>query len=238
MSFFKKTDDQQSPNEGRTVMIPSKATENDTNLMAPDTTSTKPISGFEDKTEVAMPSALFGSPEFTMEDEPAIAAQDDELPDEGVTRVIGGMGGIKQASSGTDDSTNNAVSGEHPKGPVTGWLVVTCGPEVGESFSLRHGPQVIARGEGADVALKDPSVSRDKQATVHYDPNMAEFSLYRGQATPNMYTSRDGKMSSLHVGTNHILQLGDEIVFGDSLSTRLRFVPLCGENFSWRDVEK
>lgn len=164
------------------------------------------------------------------------AVDDEPMAEEGKTQVVGGFGVASPEAAAIDDGSVGEEAG-HPKGPVTGWLVVIHGPEKGESFALRHGPQIISRGDEADVVLKDGAVSRSKQATVHYDPNMGEFSLYRGQATPNMYTSRGGKMSSLHVGMNHILELGDEIVFGDNLSTRLRFVPLCGNGFSWRDLE-
>jgi hypothetical protein len=203
---------------------------------------TKPLEGFDGQTQLSQEEENpFGSfKPGVMED---MDDTEDEPVLEGVTKIVGVSGGFgaethKAGSSESGDSVERSSEDvAHPKGPVTAWLVVIHGPELGESFALRHGPQIISRGDEADVPLKDAAVSRNKQATVHYDPNMAEFSLNRGQATPNMYTARNGKMSSLYVGMNHILELGDEIIFGDDLSTRLRFVPLCGEGFSWRDLK-
>lgn len=129
------------------------------------------------------------------------------------------------------------VSEQHPKGPVTGWLVVVLGPKKGESYPLRHGPQVISRSTDADVQLLDSAITEQRtQAIIQYDPNTREFTLNRGEATPNMYVQRFGdKLKRLDVGTTHILENADQIHFGDNRTTIVQFTPLCGDTFCWTE---
>lgn len=241
MAFFRPGNDNKpqkgtSSTSDRTEML-TNFTNNESSSSDGDVSNdvTKNLEGFDGGT-VPLSKAKnnpFDPNMIMMDDEEDVA---EPVADEGKTRVIGSYS-IPSSTDKVEKGQSHLDDELHPKGEVTGWLVVVHGPQKGESFALRHGPQIISRGEEADVPLKDPAVSRNKQATVHYDPNMGEFSLYRGQSTPNMYTVRAGKTSSLHVGMNHILELGDELVFGDNLSTRLRFVPLCGPDFSWRDLD-
>lgn len=236
MAFFRnsKTDKKAGTvqDSDRTVMLTNDNMDDvKTGQLKPSVDATKQLDGFDGRTmqqPAPEPSSSGGSLFDT-----SLPLEDDFDEDDGGDGATVFVGGGQVASE-----VEEAVDEKHPKGETTGWLVVVEGPKKGESFPLRHGPQLIGRGAEYDVNLHDPAISRNKPAaTVHYDPNMKQFSLYRGQATNNMYTRREGQMAPLHVGMNHILELGDEILFGDDLTTVLIFVPLCGQHFCWKELK-
>ncbi len=109
-----------------------------------------------------------------------------------------------------------------------GWLVVERGPGRGTAFSLFDGLSTIGRGEGQTVQLDlgDTAISRDTHAAIAYDDeNRACYLGHGGKA--NLV-----RLNGRPVLTTEPLSGGDRIRIGE---TTLRFVALCGPEFSWSD---
>ena len=108
----------------------------------------------------------------------------------------------------------------------TGWIIVIDGPGRGASFSLHAGVSNIGRGEDQAVRLDfgDTSISRNNHAAVAFDEEQGQFFLGHG-----------GKSNLVRLNGKPVLSTeemanGDEIRIGE---TSLKFVALCGEDFSW-----
>ncbi len=131
--------------------------------------------------------------------------------------------GVGDPFAQTDVSDNGGVA----QFPV-GWLVVVDGPGRGAGFTLFAGVSVIGRGEGQTVRLDfgDSSISRDQHAAIAYDPEQQGFFIGHG-GKANL-VRRNGRP----VLSTEALAPGDVIRVGE---TTLRFVPLCGPEFSWQD---
>lgn len=111
--------------------------------------------------------------------------------------------------------------------PVVGWLVCIEGPEKGKDYRLWGRINTIGRGENNDVCIKgDPSVSKENHARLGYDPKNNRFRLIPASSSNNIYLNGDV------VDIPTPLRAFDVIEFG---STKLTFVPLCCERFSWSD---
>lgn len=111
--------------------------------------------------------------------------------------------------------------------PVVGWLVCIKGESFGESFNLKAGKNSIGRGAGMDVMLaQERTVSRDKHAVLTYEPKKRIFLIQPGDGNGLVYLNDDLLMSFSEIKNGDVIQLGEAL---------FRFVPLCGEAFSWDD---
>ena len=109
--------------------------------------------------------------------------------------------------------------------PVSGWLVCVKGSYSGDSFKLYIGKNHIGRSLNMTVALaKEKTVSRDKHATITFDPVAKQFYLQAGDG--NGLTYLNGKL----VLVPETLKIYDTITLGEC---SLVFIPLCCENFDW-----
>lgn len=117
--------------------------------------------------------------------------------------------------------------------PISGWLVVVSGPGKGNALKLGYGQNSIGREAGQRVALTfgDSQISRTNHATVTYDPRGNQFYIQPGSGTNLTYISDQ----PTPVMQPQILEPFSHISLGD---TTLRFVPLCGEAFTWDMAEK
>ncbi|MCE5236585.1 MAG: FHA domain-containing protein [Clostridiaceae bacterium] len=112
--------------------------------------------------------------------------------------------------------------------PVVGWLVCMEGAERGRSFPLHADNNFIGRDPQMDVCLsKDDTVSAINHAIVSFDARDAVF----------YFSAADGRSIVRHNDKAHFgtapLKAYDRIEIG---STKLVFVPLCGENFQWTQL--
>ena len=110
-----------------------------------------------------------------------------------------------------------------------GWLVIERGPGRGAAFALSDGLSTVGRGAGQTVQLDfgDTAVSRDTHAAIAYDDeSRACFLGHGGKAN---LVRRNGRP----VLTTEAIEHGDRIRLGE---TTLRFVALCGPEFSWSDA--
>ena len=115
--------------------------------------------------------------------------------------------------------------------PVVGWLVCTEGPSRGKSYTIRGGINAIGRGDRMDITITgDRTISMENHAKISYSDRNNRFNLLPGDGRNIVYLNGEEVFSATP------LQAYDLIDFGE---TKLLFVPLCGERFTWKqEAEK
>jgi hypothetical protein len=111
---------------------------------------------------------------------------------------------------------------------VAGWLVIVKGPGRGGFRPIYVGMNSIGRDPSQRISLSfgDDMISREEHAFVAYDEEDRRFYLQHG-----------GKANLVRLGGRPVLA-PTELAAYDLIrigKTTLRFIPLCGENFSWSD---
>lgn len=111
-----------------------------------------------------------------------------------------------------------------------GWLIVTAGPGRGTAFTLFAGVSTIGRGSDQVVRLDfgDNTISRDTHAAIAFDPAHKTFFIGHG-GKANLV-----RRNARPVLSTEEIHAGDRITIGE---TMLRFVPLCGPDFTWQMPE-
>lgn len=135
-----------------------------------------------------------------------------------------GLTGVR-GSSGAEGKTIAMINKQLGIDPVVGWLVCVEGPDRGRDYRLRSEKNFIGRSEKMDICIAgDGSISRENHATVSHNPKNNSFKIYPGEGRGLVY------LNSEEVDTPRELNPYDTIELGQ---TKLIFVPLCGEAFSW-----
>ena len=75
----------------------------------------------------------------------------------------------------------------------------------------------------------DASVSREKHAIIIYEPHERTFIAQPGESSELYYLNGKVVLNNEILKSHNVLEIGN---------TKLLFVPLCGESFSWEDVKK
>ena len=135
-------------------------------------------------------------------------------------------GGVNPFSSPTVIGGDLSVSGKVD--PVVGWLVCVEGPLRGTAWNLHAGYNYIGREVGDIHIQGDSQISREKHATVaYYDKN---HTYYVGPAEGRNIIELNGEpvFSATLLNGRDVIKIG---------TTKLMFVPLCSEEFTW-DQEK
>lgn len=114
--------------------------------------------------------------------------------------------------------------------PVVGWLVCIEGPSRGTDYRLHAGYNYIGR-ESGDVRIRgDLQISRQNHAMVAYDSG--ESLYFVGPSAGRNLIKVNGRavLQAVEIKNYDIISIG---------TTKLIFVGLCGEKFSWekRDPE-
>ncbi len=115
-----------------------------------------------------------------------------------------------------------------PQFPV-GWLIVLEGPGRGASFTLSGGVSKIGRGQDQAVRLDfgDTSISRDNHAAIAYDEEKRTFFIGHGGKANLVRLNDMPVLSTETISHDDLIRIGE---------TTLRFIALCGPDFSW-DME-
>ena len=114
--------------------------------------------------------------------------------------------------------------------PVVGWLACVAGPSRGKSYTIRGGVNAIGRSERMDIVITgDLKISSENHAKISYSDKHNRFNLLPGEGRNIVYLNDE------EVFTPMPLKAYDLIDFGE---TKLLFVPLCGERFTWRTEER
>jgi len=112
-------------------------------------------------------------------------------------------------------------------GPVVGWLAIIAGPGRGQVLQLSYGVNDIGSGPNARVRLNfgDAAIAADNHAAIIYTARSRRFYLAQSIASETWLNGQPVRESVELAG-------GETVRFGQ---TQVRFVPLCGPGFDWRD---
>jgi hypothetical protein len=130
--------------------------------------------------------------------------------------------------AGADDGVTVAI-GVKKQGidPVVGWLVCTAGPDRGRDYRLHSERNFVGRGEDMDIAIRgDNTISRENHASITFNPRSRQFRLHSGNGRGLVYLNDE------QVDDARPIDAGDRIDLGQ---TRLIFVPLVTDAFSWEE---
>lgn len=134
--------------------------------------------------------------------------------------------GISVAAAGKTVGMMQAQMGFDP---VVGWLACVAGPSRGKSYTVRGGVNSIGRSERMDIVITgDLKISAENHAKISYSDKHNRFNLLPGEGRNIVYLNDE------EVFTPMPLHAYDLIDFGE---TKLLFVPLCGEKFTWEDKD-
>lgn len=129
-------------------------------------------------------------------------------------------------------SVETMIGGDRAEGdisePVVGWLVCVEGPVRGVDYRIHAGYNYIGR-EAGDIRIQgDQQISRQNHAMIAYDSS--ELTYFVGPAAGRNLIKVNGKtvFNAVEIHSYDIISIG---------TTKLIFVALCGEAFSWRAKE-
>jgi hypothetical protein len=111
--------------------------------------------------------------------------------------------------------------------PVVGWLVCLEGPDRGKDYRLHAEKNFVGRATHMDVVIEsDPTVSREKHASVVFDPKKKAFWLLPGEASGLVYLNGEMINAPSPMHADDVVEVGQ---------TRLVLVPFCGEKYNWSE---
>jgi len=130
-----------------------------------------------------------------------------------------------ETSAAEADSSADAMDD-----PVAGWVVVIEGPGKGQVLKIGYGQNSIGKEIDQRIRLSfgDDQISRQNHAIITYDPRGKQFYLQQGTGTNLAYLNNAPVLAPTQLEANCHISLGE---------TTLRFVPLCGAEFCWQDLE-
>ena len=112
--------------------------------------------------------------------------------------------------------------------PVVGWLVCISGPSKGKDYRIHEDNNYIGRAAHMDVCISgDNTISRENHAILAYDTR--EKLYYFAPGSGRGIVRLNGRAVLMMTE----LKPYDRIEIGKSI---LMFVPLCGEQFSWEEL--
>ncbi len=162
------------------------------------------------------------APTRLMTGTPSSSGSDDDEK----TRVLGG----RHRRRSKEQSPDQAGTVDAMDDPVVGWLVIVSGPGKGRALPLGYGTNSIGRGETDRVKVDfgDNRISRSGQSTVTYDPRGRVYYVQHGGGTNLTYVDDKPVLTPTELAALTHITIGDTV---------LRFVPLCGEEFDWQDLD-
>ncbi|MDA5558246.1 FHA domain-containing protein [Shimia sp. MMG029] len=145
------------------------------------------------------------------------------------TRLLGFSAPSSQATDPLSQAPEAPTSAQ-ASFPV-GWLVIVDGPGKGASFALFDGLTQIGRGEGQTLRLDfgDNTISRENHAAIAFDGEQRRFFFGHGGKANLVRLNGQPVLSTEVLASQSLIRIGE---------TTLRFVALCGEEFTWSDTEK
>ncbi len=131
------------------------------------------------------------------------------------------------ARSSVNDSVRTTAVIKQKLGidPVVGWLVAINGSEKGRDYKIHSDNNYVGRDDKMDIAIKgDDTISRENHAVVSYDDRDKIFYITPGDGRSIIRLNNKALLMTAE------LKAYDQIEIG---LTKLVFIPLCGEAFSW-----
>lgn len=154
----------------------------------------------------------------------------DTVPPDGVRGYDGGNfnSGMGQTTYVIPGDNNGAT--DEVLLPCVGWLVMVEGPHRGIDYRIHAGYNFIGRNTG-DICIRgDDTISGEKDSSITY--------VYQ---TNKFYIAHEQGKNVLLVNNIPVMGGGAELHDYDIITigtTKLIFVGLCGEKFSWEDKER
>ncbi len=137
------------------------------------------------------------------------------------------MGYFNAVASGKADNGSTGVHAAPSFEPAVGWLVCVGGGSFGRCFEIYAEKNSIGRSEENRIVISDDeSISRIKHAFIIYEPKKRNFYLQPGEGNGLTYLNGEYITESKKLKPHDIIELG---------GSRLLFMPLCSESFSWED---
>lgn len=133
---------------------------------------------------------------------------------------------------GRGTNPKSAAAVDAMKDPVVGWLVVIEGPGKGSSVRLGMMQNRVGRdteGNEAAFPFADPEMSRTSHAVLTYDPKGRKYYLKGGDGRNLTYVAGEPVLMPIQLKGGERIQMGQ---------TTVLFVPLCGPDFDWLEMEK
>ena len=137
-------------------------------------------------------------------------------------------GSTKQAGSGgsADPNATVAIWGKETGiDPVVGWLVCHEGANQGRDYRIRSGYNNIGRDTSSQICIAgDETIARIEHAKIFYDGENANFHVVPASGRSGVYLNGKVVLQPAELKAYDVLKVG---------STKLMFVPFCGEKFRW-----
>lgn len=112
--------------------------------------------------------------------------------------------------------------------PTVGWLVCIDGPVRGTDWRLHAGYNYIGREVGDIHIQGDSQISRSKHAMVAYHNKNRTYYVGPAEGRNIIEVNGEPVFNAVRLNSHDVITVG---------TTKLMFVPLCGEKFAW-DQEK
>ncbi len=131
----------------------------------------------------------------------------------------------------TDEQvTMGALTGRNGGELLVGWLVCVAGAEQGRDYRIWGRVNSIGRSDGNDIVIRsDSHISREAHARLGYDPKKNRFRLIPANNTNNIYLNGEVIDAAAPLNAYDLIEFGE---------TKLIFVPLCTDRFTWEDGKK
>jgi len=114
--------------------------------------------------------------------------------------------------------------------PVTGWLVCIDGPSKGRDYKIFTEKNFVGRSDGMDIQiLGDNHIAKRNHAVFVYDPKKRKTLILPGDSQGLVYVNDEAVYTPLELNEYDTVELG---------KSKFLFIPLCGENFEWLDVDE
>lgn len=128
-------------------------------------------------------------------------------------------------SGGAEQKTVALMKNNIGIDPVVGWLVCVEGSDKGKDYRIRAQRNFIGRGDSMDICIRgDQTISRDGHAVISYNERKSSFTLAPGTSKGITYVNDEEVLMGVSLEAYDIIEVG---------STKLLFIPLCGEHFKW-----
>ncbi len=132
---------------------------------------------------------------------------------------------INAASAGDMERTQAVIKKEIGIDPVVGWLICIDGQEKGRDYRIHADNNYIGRSEKMDICIRgDDTISRENHAVISYDSRENIYYFSPGEGRNIVRVNEKAIFNTVEINIYDRVELGN---------TKLLFVPLCGEKFSW-----
>ncbi len=131
-------------------------------------------------------------------------------------------GGVNPFSQPTMIGGDLAAAGQVD--PVVGWLVCVDGPVRGTDWRLHAGYNYIGREVGDIHIQGDNQISREKHAMVAYHHKNRTYYVGPAEGRNIIEVNDEPVFNATKLNSHDVITIG---------TTKLMFVPLCGEKFAW-----